>query len=257
MYKVLKRMFLQPFEINRKSLVADIVAQDYRTADVFRKHGIGYCCGGKWPVEIACEMNGIDVNELQSELESVVRSKTVSNQLNFTDFDTNFIIDYILNVHHQFLKITMEGTQQILTEFVKEHSKKNPGLLKVLEQFEKLAEIILPAVQREEEVVFPYIRHIVHAHKHKETYAALLIRTMRKPVEESLVKGNEAITEIILEIRELTNRYTPPEKACISHRVVLSKLKELDNNLMQHFYLEQSILFPRALAIEKEVLNFL
>ena len=57
-------MFLQPFEISRQSLVADIVARDYRTADIFRKYGIGYCCGGKWPMEIACEMNGVNIDDL-------------------------------------------------------------------------------------------------------------------------------------------------------------------------------------------------
>ena len=66
-------MFLQPFQINRKSLVSDIVAKDYRTAEVFRRHGIGYCCGGKWPMEMACEMNGVNADTLQAELEAVTR----------------------------------------------------------------------------------------------------------------------------------------------------------------------------------------
>ncbi len=249
-------MFLKPFEINRKSLVADIVANDYRTADVFRKHGIGYCCGGKWPMDMACEMNGVDIDALHSELESVVRLKTVSNQLDFNDFETNFIINYIINVHHQYIKKTLGGTKQLLSEFVNEHIEKFPYLSEVQEQFENFEKKIFPSMKQEEEVVFPYIRHIDHAYKHKEQYAALLIRTMKKPVEDSLYKGNDAITTIILKIRKLTNSYTPPEKVCVSHKVVLAKLKELDNDLMHHFYLEQSILYPRAIAIEKEVLSF-
>ncbi|MBK9569691.1 MAG: hypothetical protein IPO53_07040 [Chitinophagaceae bacterium] len=53
----------------------------------------------------------------------------------------------------------------------------------------------------------------------------------------------------------MTNIYTPPENVCISHKVVIAKLKELDNDLMQHLHLEHSILFPRAIKIEKEVLD--
>ena len=78
---------------------------------------------------------------------------------------------------------------------------------------------------------------------------------LRKPVEETMFKGHEIITDIIVSIRMLTNKYTTPENVCISHKVVIAKLKELDNDLMQHLYLEQSILFPRAMAIEKELLN--
>ena len=62
-------MFLQSFEINRQSLVSDIVSLDYRTADVFRRNGISYCCGGKWPIEIACQMQGVDADKVLAELE--------------------------------------------------------------------------------------------------------------------------------------------------------------------------------------------
>ena len=122
-------------------------------------------------------------------------------------------------------------------------------------QFDLLIKQLMPSMEREEEVLFPYIRQIAHAHRHKESYAALLVRTLRKPVEETMFKGHETVTNIILSIRKLTNQYTTPENVCISHKVVIAKLKELDNDLMQHLYLEQSILFPRAMAIEREVLS--
>jgi regulator of cell morphogenesis and NO signaling len=53
----------------------------------------------------------------------------------------------------------------------------------------------------------------------------------------------------------LTNDYTPPSNACVSHKVTFSKLRELDNDLMQHMHLENNILFPRAIEMEKILLN--
>lgn len=248
-------MFLQSFEINRKSLVADIVAKDYRTADVFRRYGIGYCCGGKWPMEMACEMRGIDAEKILAELETATRTIHVSNLLDFANWDIDFLINYIINVHHRYLKKSWPETQLLLGEFAKEHVKKFPHLAELEKQFDLLIKQLLPSIQREEEVIFPYIRQIAHAHQHKEPYAALFVRTMRKPVEETMFKGHEIVSDIILSIRTLTNTYNTPENVCISHKVVIAKLKELDNDLMQHLYLEQSVLFPRAMAIEKEVLS--
>ncbi len=248
-------MFLQSFEINRKSLVAEIVAQDYRTADVFRRYGIGYCCGGKWPMEMACEMQGVDVDVLQQELEAATRTVQVSNLLDFNNWDVDFLIDYIINVHHRYLKLTIPETQQLLIDFSKEHSKKFPLLTELEKQFDLLAKQLLSAAQQEEEVLFPYIRQIAHAHQSKEPYAALLIRTLRKPVEDTMFNGHKKITGIIFSIRNITNNYSIPENVCTSHKVVMAKLKELDNDISQHLYLEQSILFPRAVAIEKEVLD--
>ena len=248
-------MFLQPFQISRKSLVADIVAGDYRTAEVFRKHGIGYCCGGKWPMEIACEMQDINPVMLQAELELAVRTNQVSNHIDFAECDTEFILDYIINVHHRYLKKSLNTTQEMLADFANEHVKKFTYLNELEIQFDSLVQKLRYDVQQEEEVLFPYIRHLAHAKKHKEPYAALLIKTLRKPIEETMFSSDNSIEEIILSIRNLAGGYEPPEKVCISHKVVLAKLKELDNDLMQHLYLEQSVLFPRAMAIEKELLS--
>jgi regulator of cell morphogenesis and NO signaling len=248
-------MFLKPFEINRKSFVSDIVAQDYRTATIFRKYGIGYCCGGKWPMEIACEMQGVDADKLIAELGTATRTIQVPTLLDFAEWDTDFLLNYLVNVHHLYLKKSLPETQHLLNDFTKEHSRKYPFLAELEQQFDLLLQQLLTSMQQEEEVIFPYIRQVANAHKHRESYAALLVRTLRKPMEETIFKGHEVVNHLILSIRNLTGKYTAPQNACISHKVVMAKLRELDNDLMQHVYLEQSILFPRALAIEKEVLS--
>lgn len=248
-------MFLQSFEINRQSLVADIVGLDYRTADVFRRNGIGYCCGGKWPIEVACQMQGIDADKVLAELEAATRTVSLSNHLDFGSWNIDFLIDYLINVHHQFLKKSLPETHLLLKEFANEHIKKFPYLMELEKKFDLLIKQLLPSLQQEEDVIFPYIKQLSHAHQHKEPYAALLVRTLRKPVVETMYKGHEELTDIIFSIREMTNRYTPPEKVCGSHKVVIAKLKELDNDLMQHLHLEQLYLFPTAINIEKEVLS--
>ena len=50
---------------------------------------------------------------------------------------------------------------------------------------------IPPHMKQEEEIFFPYIKQIHHAYKHRESYARLLIRTLRKPIEEVMIKEHE------------------------------------------------------------------
>jgi regulator of cell morphogenesis and NO signaling len=206
-------------------------------------------------MEMACEMQGINTEMLQAELEMAIRTNQVSNYVDFYDCDTDFVIDYIINVHHGYLGKSLSTIQEMLADFVKEHARKFNYLNELETQFETLVYELTASVKQQEEVIFPYIRHLVHAHKHKEPYAALLIKTLRKPLDNAMFNGHEIISGIIMSIRRLTNSYAPPEKVCISHKVVLAKLKELDNDLMQHLYLEQSILFPRIIAIEKELMD--
>lgn len=248
-------MFLQSFEINPAMSVAEIVLKDYRTADVFRKYGIEYCCGGKWPLDTVCMMNDISWEKLHKELQSVTRAILPAPVVDFATWKTDFLTNYIIHVHHQYLKDTLAQTGDILTHFAAEHVKKYPYFIAVQEIFEKLKKNIFPHLQQQEDTVFPYIRQIAHAYENKDSYAKLLVKTLRKPLDGMMRHEQQIILSYILQIRELTNDYKAPAHACVSHKVTLSRLMELDNNLMQHIHLENEILFPRAIQIEQELLQ--
>ena len=245
---------MKSFEIDPNLSVSEIVANDYRTAEVFRRYGISYCCGGKWPLDTACKMRGVDTEKVHAELETATRIINIPNQVDIENWDIDFLIDYIVNVHHRYLQNSLIPSKELLDDFANEHISKFPQLEDLQSQFVLLIKQLQSAMKREEEVLFPYIRQVAHAHKDKEPYAVLLVRTLRKPVDEAMFKSHETISNILLTIRRITKTYLSPENMCTSHKVVIAKLNELDNDIMQHFYLEQSILFPRAIAIEKEVL---
>jgi len=250
-----QKMFLQALKIHPGSFVADIVREDYRTADIFRKYGIEYCCGGKWPIATVCMMKSIEIKELQEELQKASRTIQLPSLLPFAEWDSDFLTDYIINIHHYYLKKTMPGLGLQLNDFVLEHISKYPELRQLQISFTQLQNEIIPHIQYEEDIIFPYIRQIAHAYENKDSYAGLLVKTLRKPVGKLMEHEHEVVSGILYQFRELTNEYTAPEKACTNHRVILSKLKELDNDLVQHIYLEYEILFPRAIAMENELLH--
>ncbi len=248
-------MFLIPISIDKNSFVSDIVRQDYRTASVFNKYDIDFCCGGKWPLGIVCEMRGLDFAVVKNELENSLRTIQLSNSTRFADWNIDFLTEYIVNIHHQYLKEALPQIKEHLNQFVEDHKSKYPELPDVLKYFNSLYKDILPHLQQEEEIIFPYIRQIAHAYESKESYASLLVRTLRKPVEDVMNHEHETIIKVLLIIRELTNNYTPPENACTSHQVAFSLLRELDYDLVQHVFLENEILFPRAISMEKELMQ--
>lgn len=121
----------------------------------------------------------------------------------------------------------------------------------------KLHKNFLSHLQQEEEIFFPYIRQITHAHLHREPYGSLLVRTLRKPLQDIAHEEHALLYMLLGEMREITQQYTIPLNACVTHRVTFSKLKELDNDLVQHMHLENDILIPKAIQIEKELLRMI
>jgi regulator of cell morphogenesis and NO signaling len=241
--------------IDQNMSVSEIVREDYRTADVFRKYGIDFCCGGKWPLETVCETKNLDYAAIKAELEEAARTITIHNSLRFDEWGIDFLTDYIVNVHHQYLRKALPATNDYLVNFLEGHQKKFPYLADLLKFFNSLSKEMFPHLEQEETILFPYIRQIAHAYYSKESYAGLLVRTLRKPVENVMHHEHETVNTILQQMRRITDHYTLPEGACVSHKVTFMKLLEIDNDLVQHMHLENDILFPRAIAMEKELLE--
>jgi len=241
-------------KISPISFISEIVTNDYRTAEVFRKYGIEYCCGGKWPLKMVCESKDLDPAQIIKELERSMHTVCIPNSIQFETWDIDFLIDYIINIHHAFLKKALPDTNGQLEKFADSHNKKFPELTALVRVFNELTTEMIPHLQHEEEIIFPYIRQIAHAYDNKESYAGLLVRTLRKPVENVMHHEHESVHKMLGQMRQLTNDYTPPGHACTNHIVTYLKLLEIDNDLTQHMYLENSVLFPRAIEKEKELL---
>jgi regulator of cell morphogenesis and NO signaling len=248
-------MFLTTGMFGKGSLVRDIVTSDYRTADIFKKYGIEFCCGGNWPLETACVMKGLEPDQLLDELNRVTRQLYLPSSLPFEQWNVDFLIDYITNIHHHYLRTTLPEFWPVLNHFTNEHLKKDNRLYLVQSSYRKLHKEILPHLLEEEQDVFPYLRQLAHAYHGNEPYAELLVKTLRKPIAKMMGTEHDTVKSILLGFRKNTDNYTPPEKSCTSHRVVFSKLKELDHDLAQHMYLENQVLFPKALEMERELLQ--
>ena len=64
---------------------------------------------------------------------------------------------------------------------------------------------------------------------------------------------HEMVAKNLEKIRELSNNYLLPEDACASYSLLYRTLEEFEEDLHLHVHLENNILFPKALEIEKQL----
>src|SRR5687768_15657460 len=89
---------------SQEMLISEIVRNDYRTAEVFKKWGISYCCGGNRTLEEVSQLQQLDLQQVEKELAEAKKSILIDNRLQFNSWPTEFLVDYILNIHHAFAK---------------------------------------------------------------------------------------------------------------------------------------------------------
>src|SRR3712207_1671439 len=131
--------------------VAQIVRDNYRTASVLKAVGINYCCGGAIPLADACAARGIDAEEVTAQLKRVVQTVQLPANLQYNNWKLDFLVDYIINVHHAYLKDALPKLEVNLTGFVNGHKKKMPYLEDILTQFQALSALLQHQMKQEEE----------------------------------------------------------------------------------------------------------
>jgi regulator of cell morphogenesis and NO signaling len=233
--------------------ISEIVQADYRTADVFKKYLLNYCCGGQISLKSACDNRAIDYESLIKDLKESTRNNKLSGYLLYHEWKIDFLIDFITNIHHSYIYQVLPTLATDLKSFSMSHRKKYPHLEWVADLLDKLSSLLTLHNRHEDEIIFPYIKQIDSAFRRKEAYGNLFVRTLRKPLD-IIEREHIQIQMFLNSLFTMTNHFTIPDKACTSFHVLYHKLEEFYDNLIQHKFLEHNILFPKAIAIEHQLL---
>ncbi len=230
--------------------IGQFVAEDFRTAAVFSNYGIDFCCRGNRTVDEVCSKSGIDASELLDKLQNVLRA-TGSEHIDYKSWPLDLLIDYIEKKHHRYVEEKVPVLLQFLNKLCKVHGERHPELLKINEHFMASAGELAAHMKKEELILFPFIKKMIHATRAQSGIQAPHFGTVENPI--AMMKDehdNEGAR--FREIAKLTNNYNPPADACNTFRVTYAMLEEFEKDLHLHIHLENNILFPETIKLEQQ-----
>jgi len=241
---------IKKHDIQSGETIGEIAAKDIRKAEVFKKYGIDFCCGGKKSLKQVCEEKGLDVEIVEAELENP--TLPVSSTNDYNRWEPDFLVDYIYNQHHLYYYNELPILKGLITKVTQHHGDNHPELKYMYSMFGQLVHELDSHFMKEEKIVFPFIKALVLAKKTGNFDVLNSQPSLTEPVK-MMEDEHEAAGGIIDEMSKFSNNYTPPADACNSYQFLYKKLKELDEDLHQHIHLENNLLFPKALKLEKEL----
>lgn len=234
--------------------VGELAAADIRKAEVFKKYGIDFCCGGKKSLKQACQEANVDVAVVEAELANATQQEAKGANLEFNRWEADFLVDYIYNQHHVYYYEEGPMIGDLAEKVAGHHGAYVPALVNVYMLYRQLQQELSTHFMKEEKVLFPFIKALVAAKRTGDRSLLEAQPSISQPVQ-MMESDHEDAGEILFEIRALTNNYTAPEGSCNSVRLLFHKLAALEADLHQHIHLENNILFPKALKLEKELRN--
>jgi regulator of cell morphogenesis and NO signaling len=230
--------------------IGEYVAKDFRTAALFSKYGIDFCCNGNRSIEEACQKKAVTADILLQEIETVLSSKSDSG-IDYNAWPIDLLADYIEKKHHRYVSEKTPVLLQFLDKLSRVHGAKHPELLLINELFKGCAGELAQHMKKEELILFPFIKKLVHATLSDELIELPHFETIQNPIA-MMMHEHDAEGVRFRKIAELSNNYTPPADGCNTYKVTFAMLEEFEQDLHKHIHLENNILFPKAAKLEKD-----
>jgi len=226
--------------------IGEMVALDFRKAEVFKKYGIDFCCGGKASLSETCKEKGIDRILLEMELKKTTLAPIDPSQ-DFNNWEPSFLCDYIINTRHKYVLKTLPELVFYTQKIAAVHGEHHPELLEVADLFETINNELLQHLKKEEEVLFPAIKEAFSASGPSGHKTIIASEIERMSAEHELAGG------AMDRINQITGNYEVPDDGCSTYHVSFKMLSQFEDDLHRHVHLENNILYPKALV--KENLN--
>lgn len=223
--------------------IGEIVAKDIRKAEAFKKLGIDFCCGGKKTVREALAEVGVSRELFDEELAKAATQQSGVVPHRFDTWKLGFLTDYIHQVHHQYIRENGPILEQLAEKVANRHGAQHPELNNLLQVLQQLINDLYHHIEKEEQILFPLIKQL-------EQNGASSVSDVDTPIERMEAEHEDAGEELRT-LRQLTKDYALPIDACNSYTYLFQKLEEFEADLFQHIHLENNILFPKAIALEK------
>ena len=240
-------------KVTKENIIGELVAQDYRAASVFKKYGIDFCCHGNRKIDDACIEKDINPQEVLNDLGNVMAEQS-NAATDYNSWPLDLLADYIEKKHHRYVETKLLEIKPYLSKICQVHGEHHPELFEIQAEFAASAGELAAHMKKEEFILFPFVRKMEKAKKERLNVNAPHFGSVQNPVQMMM---NEHATEgdRFSKIEELSNHYTPPQDACNTYKVTFALLKEFEQDLHLHIHLENNILFPKTIALEKELMQ--
>jgi len=232
--------------ITANKTVRELAVEVPNATRIFEKLGIDYCCGGHRSLDQACASANISLDKVVDALAQGSLAASQETSRDWTDAPLDELVDHIVAKHHAYVKAEIPRLQALLEKVVGVHGTNHPELATVQADFTSLANELAAHLMKEERILFPYVKQMSSS----GGCGPSCFGTVQNPVRVMMME-HDAAGELLHAMREATADYSLPPDACFSYGTLFQALADFEADLHQHIHLENNILFPRVVAMEK------
>jgi regulator of cell morphogenesis and NO signaling len=230
--------------------VREIAIEHPVSVRVFESLAIDYCCGGQRSLREACERAGVSPDEVLSRISSA-ENDSPTDAVDWAETSVAELTRHIVDDHHNYIRRESPRLISICAKVVERHGAAHPEVKSIQELFKALADELSLHMMKEENVLFPYLEQMEAALREGRPVPSAMFCSVEMPISRMLADHDDA-GALTARIRALSGGFAAPADACPTYRALYQGLEYFEHDLHQHIHLENNLLFPRALEMERK-----
>lgn len=225
--------------------VGELVAEQPSRSRIFEKVGIDYCCKGNQALGEACKAKGVAVEPILEALSSEPKVQE-DGAITALYRSAEELVDYIVAKHHAYMRENLPRLAYLTEKVAAVHGAEDTRLEQLHKAYMQFKGETDGHLDKEEVMLFPFIKML--AKGQRPPFPPTVMMPIRRMLEEHDAHGQN------LELfRQLTDGYVAPSHACNTYRAMLQGLEEMEQDLHRHIHLENSVLYPWAERMERDL----
>ena len=223
---------------------------DHLTADHPRlrrllcRLGVDVLAEGSLTLREAALRHGVPIQEAIRDLEALAAQDQAGSVQDWLQASKSQLVEHIVEYHHVFTREELARLGPLVEATQATDLAAHPELRQVRVHFRNLEKDLLSHFQMEEKNLFPALCAT------EDGGPTPISLSTPKEQLRTINAEHQAVEELFLNIRMLTDDYTVPRDASPGLRSLYLGLRELEDDLHMHLYLENHLLYPRALPGE-------
>ena len=236
--------------ITKDMKMADVIQMNYMLIPVIYRFGINLGFGDKSVKEI-CEETDVDLNFFL-QLVNTYHDKDYFPKEELQTIPSKDIVAYLKMTHSSYLNEKLTEIEGLIESLQHAEAEDEKYILLIRNFFEGYKNELTEHILHEEDVVFPYVLAV------EEICTSGIVSDLNRKIFESFSisiyqEGHDDVEEKLMDLKTIMIKYlTPPRNTNLYHKII-QLLFMLEQDLNYHSRIEDKVLVPKMILMEKTV----
>ncbi len=241
-------------QITGNMAMADVIHLNYSLLQVITRFDIRLGFGNK-TVEEVCLDNGVNA-DFFLEIVNSFHDPGYFPDKQLQNFKIEFIVNYLKKTHENYLKVNIPEIgsliNMLINSCINEEQKDNIKLINKF--FNDYKKELISHIEREENIVLPYVIEVEKAYLQKKSPGKLIQRISDYSIDDFANEHNN-VEDKLYDLKNIIIKFLPPVYDIEICNNILVYLFRLEKDLNNHARIEDKVLIPKVQEMERKISN--